>query len=57
MKIRCKLCNTILEGDKRGTFISCKCGSCFIDETPYYVRVGGNPENIEEIKDEKVEVD
>lgn len=52
MKIRCKLCDTIIEGDKRGTFITCKCGKCYIDETPWYVRVGGNIEDLEEIKDE-----
>ena len=39
MKIRCKLCNTIVEGDKKGTMIWCKCGKCAIDETPYYVRL------------------
>jgi len=48
MKIKCKECGQIIEGDKKGTFISCKCGNCYIDETPYYCRVGGNPEYIEE---------
>ena len=53
MKIRCKLCNTILEGDKKGHMIWCKCGACFIDETPYYARIGGYPENVEEIKEDE----
>lgn len=50
MKIKCKLCGDILEGDKKGTFIQCSCKSCYIDETSYYVRVGGNLEDIEEVK-------
>lgn len=51
MKIKCKLCGDIIEGDKKGTYITCSCGKCFIDETPYFVRVGGNPEDIEEVKE------
>ena len=50
MKIRCKLCNTIIEGDKKGRMIWCKCGKCAIDETPYYYRIIGNAEDFEEIK-------
>lgn len=49
MKIRCKLCNTIIEGDKKGHMIWCKCGKCAIDETPYYYRIIGNFEDYEEI--------
>lgn len=45
MKIKCKLCNTIIEGDKKGTMIYCKCGKCAIDETPYYARLIGNVED------------
>ena len=36
MKIKCKHCNTIVEGDGRGTFIRCECGKCAVDETPFY---------------------
>lgn len=55
MKIKCKKCNTIIEGDKKGHLIWCKCGACFIDETPYYARIGGEPEDIEEVKENKDE--
>ena len=51
MKIKWKKCGDILEGDKKGTFIQCSCKSCYIDETLYYFRVGGNPEDIEEVKE------
>lgn len=51
MKIKCKLCGDIIEGDKKGHLISCSCGKCHIDETPYYVRIGGDKENIEEVKE------
>ena len=41
MIIKCKDCGDILIGDNKGTFISCSCGQHYIDQTPYYVRVGG----------------
>lgn len=53
MKIRCNKCNTIIQGDKKGTYIQCKCGKCAIDETPYYLRIIANEENFEEIKEEE----
>lgn len=53
MKIKCKLCGDIIEGDKKGRLICCTCESCYIDETPYYARIGGDPENWEVVKDEK----
>lgn len=48
-KIKCKKCGDIIEGDGKGTYIQCKCKSCYIDETKWYVRVGGNPEDIEQV--------
>lgn len=45
-KIKCMLCNDIIEGDGKGHLISCSCEACFIDETQYYYRIGGNPESI-----------
>lgn len=51
MKIRCRLCNDIIEGDKKGTFITCKCKAVAIDETPYYYRIIGNYDDFEEISD------
>lgn len=54
MKLRCKKCNDIIEGDKRGTYISCKCGAIAVDETEYYWRIIGNKEDFEEvIEDDK----
>ena len=54
-KIRCTLCNDIIEGDGYGHLITCKCGACFIDETPYYYRAGGNPENMRIVKEDGTE--
>lgn len=53
MKVLCKKCGDIIKGDGKGTFIQCKCKSCYIDETKHYCRVGGNPKEIEIIKDDK----
>lgn len=52
MKIRCKHCDTIVEGDGRGTFIRCKCGKCAVDETPFYWRIIGDFDDFEEVKDD-----
>lgn len=51
--IHCLICNDYITGDKQGHLISCKCGACYIDETPYYYRIGGDFDKIEieEIKD------
>ena len=54
MKLRCKLCGDIIEGDKKGTFITCKCGKLAIDETPYYCRLNfQKKEDFEIIKENK----
>lgn len=53
MKLKCKNCNTIIEGDKKGTYITCKCGKIAIDETLYYYRVIGEPKYVEEVKEDK----
>ena len=45
-KIKCLICNDIIEGDRLGHLISCNCGKCYIDETPFYCRIGGDPEYI-----------
>ena len=51
MKIKCTNCGDIIEGDKRGTYITCKCGQIAIDETPYYWRIIGNKGDFEEVKE------
>ena len=55
MKIKCKNCNEVIEGDMKGTYIQCKCGKCAIDETTHYVRIIANAEDFEEIRDEENE--
>lgn len=45
MKLRCNKCNEIIEGDKKGTYITCKCKAIAIDETPDYYRISGNQED------------
>lgn len=51
MKIRCKKCRDIIEGDKKGKFIQCNCKSCYIDETEHYCRLGGEFNDIEAVID------
>lgn len=54
MKIKCKKCGEIIEGDKKGTYITCKCKAVAIDETPYYWRINGDQEDFDVIEEEKV---
>lgn len=56
MKIRCKKCNDIIEGDKKGTPITCKCGAVSIDETEYIYVINGNYGDFEEIIEDKKEI-
>lgn len=56
MKLKCKKCNDVIEGDKKGTYIECKCGAIAVDETEYYYRVIGNREDFEEIIEDDKEV-
>lgn len=53
MKIKCKKCGDIIEGDKKGTFIMCKCKTIAIDETKWYWRICGNEEDFEIVEETK----
>ena len=55
MKIKCKRCGDIIEGDKKGSYIVCKCKAIAIDETKYYVRINGNSEDYEILELNKIE--
>lgn len=46
-KIKCLECGDIIESDGYGKWVSCSCGKCYIDETDYYCRVGGDPNKME----------
>lgn len=56
MKLKCNKCNDVIEGDKKGTYIECKCGAIAVDETEYYYRIIGNREDFEEIIEDDKEV-
>lgn len=59
-RIRCKLCGDIIESKSVHDFQQCSCGKCFVDGGTDYMRVGGYPDNIEdlseweELEDEKI---
>lgn len=42
-RIRCLKCNDIIEGDKQGTLIKCKCGACSIKESESFFSINGDP--------------
>ena len=44
-KLKCKLCEDIIESKHRHDFKSCKCGSISIDGGSVYTRIVGNPKN------------
>lgn len=52
MKLQCTNCGYIIEGDKKGTYIACKCKKIAVDETEYYYRIIGNKEDFKIIESE-----
>lgn len=51
-KYKCLDCNSVLFSKYPGQFVECKCEKCFVDQTRYYVRIGGSPVLLEEEKEE-----
>ena len=43
--VKCLTCGDSIKSSYEGHFIKCECKKVFIDETRYYVRIGGDPEN------------
>lgn len=52
MKIKCKKCGDVIDGEFKGRLIWCACESCAIDETEYYARIIGEQEDYEKIEEE-----
>lgn len=52
-KLKCNNCGDVIEGDKKGTYITCSCKSVAIDETEYYCRIIGNLEGFEVLEPEE----
>lgn len=46
---RCKKCNTFIESKHVHDFVSCDCGSIFVDGGTDYIRRGGDFENMEDL--------
>ena len=45
-KIKCRLCDDIIESKHRHDLVRCKCGAVFTDGGKDYMRRGGDPKNI-----------
>jgi hypothetical protein len=43
--VTCARCNDIIYSRYSGQFVTCKCGAISVDQTPYYSRYTGNPED------------
>ena len=41
-KVKCLKCDSVIESNGKGSFVQCKCGECYVDETPDYLRIGGD---------------
>lgn len=41
-KVKCLKCDSIIESNGKGSFVECKCGKCYVDETSNYLRIGGD---------------
>lgn len=40
-KYKCTKCGDILQSKYPGHYVECSCGTCMVDCTPDYVRLGG----------------
>lgn len=45
--VRCLKCGDVIESKYRHDFVMCSCGTTFVDGGLDYVRVGGNPGEID----------
>lgn len=45
VKHQCKLCEDIIWSAYSGEYKECKCGAIAVDQTAYYARYIGKPEN------------
>lgn len=53
MKIKCLICNDILNSTNSDGLIKCKCGACYIDNIGNNItRIGGDYSKIVAIKDD-----
>lgn len=43
--IKCNKCGDIIKSKFPGHFVTCKCGAVSVDQTEYYSRCLGNPED------------
>lgn len=46
IKIKCAKCGDIIFSHYYGHYASCSCGAIAIDQTEFYVRVNGNPDDV-----------
>lgn len=45
-KVTCSKCEDTIYSKYPGEFVTCKCGSISVDQTPYYSRYLGNREDM-----------
>lgn len=43
--VQCKLCFDVIFSKFDGQYVGCKCNAIAVDQTPYYERRIGEPEN------------
>lgn len=48
---QCLKCDGLMQSKYSGHFSQCKCGESFVDQTSYYIRVGGHAVPLEREKD------
>ncbi|MCR5215165.1 MAG: hypothetical protein K6E10_12185 [Eubacterium sp.] len=48
---RCRKCNDIIESKSRTKIVKCSCGSIYVEGGKYYIKRGGNIEDIDELSE------
>lgn len=54
-KYKCKLCGDVIQSEYDGHLKRCKCGKIAVDQSEFYTRLIGEPENIEVVDNESIQ--
>lgn len=54
-KYKCGNCHNIIQSQYEGNYVQCACGDSFVDQTKYYIRVGGPAEMCENTIEEDLQ--
>lgn len=52
IKYACNNCEDVIYSRREGEYVTCQCGSIAVDQTRYYMRLIGKPENFIKVEND-----